>query len=101
MLREFGYDTVTDRRLFALHLAFPNEFPAQVRLPPGNFVCLLAWDARGVSVEVISTLVERLLIAGACYFVCWAPTASASTTSSTRSMPIQAPRSGPRMARSS
>lgn len=73
MLREFGYDTVTDRRLFALHLAFPNEFPAQVRLPPGNFVCLLAWDARGVSVEVISTLVERLLIAGACYFVCWGP----------------------------
>jgi len=73
MLRELGYDTVTERRLFALHLALPSEFPAQVRLPPGNFVCLLAWDARGVPAEVVSTLVERLLSAGACYFVCWGP----------------------------
>jgi hypothetical protein len=73
MLRECGYDTVTERRLFALHLALPSDFPARVGLPPGNFVCLLAWDARGVPVDVVSTLVERLLTAGACYFVCWGP----------------------------
>lgn len=73
MLREFGYDTVTARRLFALRLTSPSEFPAHLGLPLGNFVCLLAWDARGVPVDVISTLVERLLHAGASYFVCWGP----------------------------
>ena len=73
MLRECGYDTVSERRLFALPLASPVAFPTDLELPAGNFVCLLAWDARGVPVGVVSKLVERLLIAGACYFVCWGP----------------------------
>ena len=73
MLREFGYDTVTARRLFALRLTSPSEYPAHLGVPPSNFVCLIAWDARGVPVDVISLLVERLLLAGACSFVCFGP----------------------------
>lgn len=72
MLRERGYDTVTERPLHSA-LASPSEFSARLDSPPSNFTCLIAWDARGVPVGVVSTLVERLVIAGACYFVCWGP----------------------------
>ena len=42
-------------------------------LPNGNFACLLAWDARAASIQVVSEFIEPLLRAGASYFVCWGP----------------------------
>jgi hypothetical protein len=45
----------------------------RIELPAANFVCLLAWDARGVSADAVFALVEPLLRAGASYFVCWGP----------------------------
>lgn len=72
MLREHAFDSVMERRLFSLALRSAAERP-DLDLPAGNFVCLLAWDAREASAETISALVEPLLRAGASYFVCWGP----------------------------
>jgi len=73
MICERGHDSCFERRLFTLDLGSPSELPGQVNLPSRHFVCLLAWDARGVSVDTVSSLVESLLLAGAAYFVCWGP----------------------------
>ena len=73
MLVEHAYDSVLERRLFSVAIGSPSELPRQLSLPAGNFACMLAWDARGMSVEAICSLVEALLRAGASYFVCWGP----------------------------
>ena len=71
-LQERGFDTVMERRLFSL--ALPTAAPPNLSgLPAGHFACLLAWDARNASVDLISAFVEPLLRAGASYFVCWGP----------------------------
>jgi hypothetical protein len=71
MIREHGFDTVKERRLFSIHISTPGEFPANFVLPSSKFVCLLAWEAKGVPHDAIAALVEALLRAGASYFVCW------------------------------
>jgi len=73
MLREHGFDSVMERRLFSISIASPTDLPRHLDLPAGNFACLLAWDARGVTADDVCALVEPLLRAGACYFVCWGP----------------------------
>ena len=70
MLREHAFDSLTDRRLFSIAISSTGELP-RLDLPAGNFACLLAWDARGISADVVAALVEPLLRAGASYFVCW------------------------------
>lgn len=76
MLREHAIDSVIEpvleRRLFSTSIANADALP-QLTLPPGNFACLLAWDARDVSVDNVSALVESLLHQGASCFVCWGP----------------------------
>ena len=72
MLREHAFDSLTHRRLFSIDIASTGDLP-RLNLPAGNFACLLAWDARGVSADTVSAFVEPLLRAGASYFVCWGP----------------------------
>src|SRR5262245_37122525 len=72
MLREHAFDSVKERRLFSLDIASADALP-RLDLPPGNFACLLAWDAHGASAHAVSAFVEPLLRAGASYFVCWGP----------------------------
>jgi len=72
MLREHTFDSLTDRRLFSIDISSTGELP-RLDLPAGHFACLLAWDARGASADIVSAFVERLLRAGASYFVCWGP----------------------------
>ena len=72
MLREHAFDSVRERRLFSLAIPSASALPRPT-LPAGNFACLLAWDARGVSADVVSAVVEPLLWEGASYFVCWGP----------------------------
>jgi hypothetical protein len=60
------------RRLFSMSIPSAAALP-RLGLPPGGFVCLLAWDARGASTDVISAFVESLLLQGTSYFVCWGP----------------------------
>ncbi len=72
MLVEHGVDPATNRRLFSLDIATMDECPA-LEIPAEHFVCLLACDARGVPADDISRFVERVLRAGASYFVCWGP----------------------------
>lgn len=70
---ERGIDDVKGRRLFSLAIASTADLPKPIVLPSRNFVCLLAWEARGASTASISELVEPLVQAGASYFVCWGP----------------------------
>ena len=72
MLREHPFDSVMERRLFSVGIPSAAALPRLV-LPPGNFVCLLAWDARDASADTVSALVAPLLREGASYFVCWGP----------------------------
>jgi hypothetical protein len=72
MLREYAFDSVMERRMFSLEIPSASALP-RLTLPTGNFACLLAWDARGASADVVSAVVEPLLRAGASYFVCWGP----------------------------
>ena len=80
---EVGRDEVTGRPLFVVSAATPDDIPASLPVPSPHFVCLLAWDARGVSAVDVGSVAERLLRAGCAYAVCWGRTASGSTTSST------------------
>ncbi len=70
-IQEQAFDDVNERRLFSLELASPADLSSVIELPPRYFVCLLAWDAQGTSVDVVSTFVETLLRAGAVYFICF------------------------------
>ena len=71
MLREHAFDPVMERRLFSAAIASPADLPRDLGLPPGNFACLLAWDAQGAPADAVSSLIEPLLRSGASYFVCW------------------------------
>lgn len=71
-----GFDDITGRELFSLQLASSAELPARIELPSRHFACLLAWDASGAPTDSISAFTERLLHAGASYFVCWGPEAA-------------------------
>jgi hypothetical protein len=71
MLREHACEPLMERRLFSLGIGSPADLPPRLDLPAGNFACLLAWDARCASADEVSGIVEPLLRAGACYFVCW------------------------------
>lgn len=73
MMRERAFDPALQRRLFSVEIDCPTGLPSPLGLPPGHFVCLVAWDARGASVEVVESLIAPLLRAGASYFVCWGP----------------------------
>jgi hypothetical protein len=64
---------VRARRLYSLAIGGPSELPVPLGLSERHFVCLLAWDARGVPAEAVASLVSSLLRAGATYFVCWGP----------------------------
>ena len=73
ILEEHSFDDVMKRRLFSLAVSSAADLPGRLDLPPGNFVCLLAWNASGTTTAQVSAVVEPLLRAGACYFVCWGP----------------------------
>jgi len=70
---EVGRCGLTGRPLFVLVAACPDDVPAALPVPGPYFVCLLAWDARGVSAADIGTVAGRLLRAGCVYAVCWGP----------------------------
>ena len=70
---EVGRDEVTGRPLFVVSAATPDDIPASLPVPSPHFVCLLAWDARGVSAVDVGSVAERLLRAGCAYAVCWGP----------------------------
>lgn len=61
------------RNLYALDLANPEDFPEELQLWSIRFICLMAWDARGVSDEAIRRIAARLLDEGAVYLCCWGP----------------------------
>ncbi len=59
-----------ERPIVVLSQRTAPEFPSDLGLPPGPFVCLISWDATEASDSTIRLLSERLLDAGAVYFCC-------------------------------
>src|SRR5687768_14637869 len=70
---EVGRDTITDRPLFVIDAARPDDIPAELPVPGPHFVCLLAWDARQATAAEVGAVADRLLAAGCVYVVCWGP----------------------------
>jgi hypothetical protein len=72
-LQRLGTDRITDYEVFLLGITSLDNMPENLQLPSKRFVCLLAMDARGLGVNLISALAEKLLNAGCVYFCCWGP----------------------------
>ncbi len=72
-LEKLGFEEVSERNLFALHLETPESFPDVFSLGSSRFVCLLAWDSRDVNVSRVTELAAKLLNAGAVYVCAWGP----------------------------
>jgi len=70
-LERIGIGGFPDRDLFLFELERVGEFPDDLKLPSRFFVCLLAWDAKGVSAEEIRLLSKKLIVQGAAYFSIW------------------------------
>jgi hypothetical protein len=68
-----GYEEWSERDLFVLAVDTPEEIPARVTLSSARFVCLLAWDARGVDVERVGRVARALLDSGAVVVCTWGP----------------------------
>jgi len=72
-LESYGQDPSSERGLFVLELARGERLPPGIELGSPHFVCLIAWDSRGVTVKEISSLVDGLLTMGCAYFCTWGP----------------------------
>ena len=72
-LQRLGKDRITNYEIFLLGVPTIDDIPAQIQVPSTRFVCLLAMDARPVSVATIASVAERLLNSGCAYFCCWGP----------------------------
>ena len=72
-LEHHGYYRAMKRHLFTLELAESVDLPTALDLPSPHFGCMIAWDARGASVDQVSALVDPLIKLGAVYFCVWGP----------------------------
>ncbi len=73
VVQQWRFETLQQRQLFSLALGTPSDLPRALDVDSVHFICLVAWDAKGISTEIVSNFVERLLEYGAVYFVCWGP----------------------------
>ena len=70
---KIGYDPISKRDLFILDIPSSAHLPADLSLTTPQFVCLIAWDVRSVSVDEISRVAVGLLRQGAVYVCAWGP----------------------------
>jgi hypothetical protein len=70
-LEHIGSDEVSNRELYLIDAAEPQDVSAELSLTGRYFVCLLAWDASASTDEAIKQLARRLLAAGCVYVCCW------------------------------
>jgi hypothetical protein len=68
-----GRGGIGERSMFLLDVSNADDIPAIFAVADKYFVCLLAWDATGVSASVIGAVAERLIKAGCVYALCWGP----------------------------
>lgn len=59
------------RKLYALALNSPDDLPAEIELGVPRFICLVAWNAEGVPIDVIARLARKLLNCGGVYVCAW------------------------------
>jgi len=70
-VEHLGRDDVTERDLFMIELDRIDDLPDDLQLPSRYFACFLAWDASGVSHDVIGAVAQKLVRQGAVYFCTW------------------------------
>jgi hypothetical protein len=70
-VERLGRDDGTERDLFMMELDRMDDFPNDLQLPGRYFACLLAWNASGVSDDVIRAVAQKLVQQGAVYFCSW------------------------------
>ena len=64
------YDEVCSRGLFVLEAEDAQDVPKEIGLG-SRFVCLLAWDASGISDDGVLALARSLIADGCAYACCW------------------------------
>jgi hypothetical protein len=70
-VERLGRDDVAERDLFMLELDRIEDLPGDLQLPGRYFACLLAWNASGVSDDMIAAVARKLVREGAVYFCSW------------------------------
>jgi hypothetical protein len=70
-LEIFDQEPITGRTPYLLIVGDPQEIAGALDIPEAGFVCLLAWDAAGVSDDVILGVAGSLLDAGAKCICTW------------------------------
>ena len=86
-----GYETTTERQLYALDLNEPGDIAMARELPGPHFACFIAWDAQSATDEVVAAFVARLLDAGASYISAWGPCCERVHDIADRLRPTQEP----------
>jgi hypothetical protein len=66
-----GYDDITERRLYVLSVAEPEQVPERIVLSSPRFACLIAWNANETSTDTIARVARKLLDSGAVYVCVW------------------------------
>jgi len=72
-IRRAGYESTTERSLYTLGVAEPLDVVGIKEFPTSHFACFIAWDALQSSKALVTSVVERLLYAGATYICAWGP----------------------------
>ena len=58
-LERVGYLQASDRQLFVMEPAHPDEVACQLSVASPYFLCLLAWNAIDVPNEIVSAVAQR------------------------------------------
>jgi len=69
-LRRLGQSPNSGWSVYSLGLRSAESLPPEIPLPSKHFVCLLSWNAKYASADVIASLAETLLARGCVYFCC-------------------------------
>lgn len=72
-MERVGRSEYFERELFVLEASTPDAMPAVLPLLCPYFACLIAWDARQASSEVLKEVANKLLGAGCVYVCFWGP----------------------------
>ena len=67
------YDDQSERQLYMLDLAGPDDLPTEIALESPHFACVLCWDATDITSKGVAEVVQPLIAAGCVYFCCWGP----------------------------
>ena len=72
-IEHIGTDRETERELYVLELATPDDLPRSFNTAGKYSTVLIVWDAADVGTDSIFQFARHLIDAGAVYFCAWGP----------------------------